>query len=101
MALVTNMCAYEELVKQKLPKMVYDFFACGTEDQWTLRKNREAFSRILFVGRWRCFALRCRRRRGGREDAERRAGSHHDGAEHVMHVLFSAVAISILVLKEA
>uniref|UniRef100_A0A0E0DIK9 Signal recognition particle 14 kDa protein n=1 Tax=Oryza meridionalis TaxID=40149 RepID=A0A0E0DIK9_9ORYZ len=41
MALVTNVCDYEELAKQKLPKMVYDFYAAGVEDQWTLRENRE------------------------------------------------------------
>lgn len=47
MALVTNVCEYEELAKHKLPKMVYDFYAAGAEDQWTLRENSEAFSRIL------------------------------------------------------
>uniref|UniRef100_A0A0E0KVG0 Signal recognition particle 14 kDa protein n=1 Tax=Oryza punctata TaxID=4537 RepID=A0A0E0KVG0_ORYPU len=51
MALVTNVCEYEELAKQKLPKMVYDFYAAGAEDQWTLRENSEAFSRILFQPR--------------------------------------------------
>uniref|UniRef100_A0A0D9W9Q9 Signal recognition particle 14 kDa protein n=1 Tax=Leersia perrieri TaxID=77586 RepID=A0A0D9W9Q9_9ORYZ len=48
MALVTNLCDYEELAKQKLPKMIYDFYAAGAEDQWTLKENRDAFSRILF-----------------------------------------------------
>ncbi|BAH92827.1 Os04g0623600 [Oryza sativa Japonica Group] len=47
MALVTNVCEYEELAKHKLPKMVYDFYAVDAEDQWTLRENSEAFSRIL------------------------------------------------------
>uniref|UniRef100_A0A0D3G0K4 (S)-2-hydroxy-acid oxidase n=1 Tax=Oryza barthii TaxID=65489 RepID=A0A0D3G0K4_9ORYZ len=51
MALVTNVCEYEELAKHKLPKMVYDFYATGAEDQWTLRENSEAFSRILFQPR--------------------------------------------------
>ncbi|KAJ4754796.1 Peroxisomal (S)-2-hydroxy-acid oxidase [Rhynchospora pubera] len=45
---VTNVCEYEELAKQKLPKMVYDYYSAGAEDQWTLKENREAFSRILF-----------------------------------------------------
>uniref|UniRef100_A0A0D9ZQX0 (S)-2-hydroxy-acid oxidase n=1 Tax=Oryza glumipatula TaxID=40148 RepID=A0A0D9ZQX0_9ORYZ len=31
--------------------MVYDFYAAGAEDQWTLRENSEAFSRILFQPR--------------------------------------------------
>ena len=39
---------YQELARAKLPKMVYDYYASGAEDQWTLRENREAFSRILF-----------------------------------------------------
>ncbi|KAF3325683.1 peroxisomal (S)-2-hydroxy-acid oxidase GLO3-like protein [Carex littledalei] len=45
---VTNVCEYEELAKKKLPKMVYDYYSAGAEDQWTLKENREAFSRILF-----------------------------------------------------
>ncbi|CAN6236290.1 unnamed protein product [Urochloa humidicola] len=48
MVLITNVSDYEELAKQKLSKMVFDFYASGAEDQWTLRENREAFSRILF-----------------------------------------------------
>ncbi|TVU44725.1 hypothetical protein EJB05_04177 [Eragrostis curvula] len=30
--------------EQKLPKMVYDYYASGAEDEWTLKENREAFS---------------------------------------------------------
>ncbi|XP_066349459.1 glycolate oxidase 2-like isoform X2 [Miscanthus floridulus] len=48
MALITNVSDYEELARQKLPKMVYDFYAGGAEDQWTLKENKEAFSKILF-----------------------------------------------------
>ncbi|MED6219412.1 hypothetical protein PIB30_035628 [Stylosanthes scabra] len=44
---ITNVNEYEEIAKQKLPKMVYDFYASGAEDQWTLKENRDAFSRIL------------------------------------------------------
>ena len=47
MALITNVSDYEELAKQKLSKMIYDFYALGAEDQRTLKENREAFSRIL------------------------------------------------------
>jgi hypothetical protein len=32
---------------RSLPKMVYDCYAFGAEDQWTLKENREAFSRIM------------------------------------------------------
>ena len=47
MELITNVTEYEKLAKEKLPKMVYDYYASGAEDQWTLKENREAFSRIL------------------------------------------------------
>ncbi|KAL5731739.1 (S)-2-hydroxy-acid oxidase [Ranunculus cassubicifolius] len=43
---ITNVEEYELLAKQKLPKMVYDYYASGAEDQWTLRENRNAFTRI-------------------------------------------------------
>lgn len=44
---ITNVMEYEAVAKQKLPKMVFDYYASGAEDQWTLKENREAFSRIL------------------------------------------------------
>lgn len=44
---ITNVMEYEVIAKQKLPKMVYDYYASGAEDQWTLNENRNAFSRIL------------------------------------------------------
>lgn len=44
---ITNIMEYEDLAKQKLPKMVYDFYASGAEDQWTPQENRNAFSRIM------------------------------------------------------
>jgi isopentenyl diphosphate isomerase/L-lactate dehydrogenase-like FMN-dependent dehydrogenase len=34
---------------EKLPKMVYDYYASGAEYQWTLMENWEAFSRILLA----------------------------------------------------
>ncbi|XP_074311211.1 glycolate oxidase [Silene latifolia] len=45
---ITNINEYEAIAKQKLPKMVYDYYASGSEDQWSLSENRNAFSRILF-----------------------------------------------------
>lgn len=45
---VTNVMEYQAIAKQKLPKMAYDYYASGAEDEWTLKENREAFSRILF-----------------------------------------------------
>ncbi|EPS70695.1 glycolate oxidase, partial [Genlisea aurea] len=44
---ITNVMEFEAIAKEKLPKMVYDYFASGAEDQWTLSENRNAFSRIL------------------------------------------------------
>jgi hypothetical protein len=48
--LVTNVSEFEEVAKSKLPKMVYDYYASGAEDQWTLKENRHAFERIRCVG---------------------------------------------------
>nr|KYP41101.1 Peroxisomal (S)-2-hydroxy-acid oxidase [Cajanus cajan] len=48
MKMITNVSEYEEIAKEKLPKMVFDYYASGAEDQWTLKENRNAFSRILF-----------------------------------------------------
>ncbi|VAI22863.1 unnamed protein product [Triticum turgidum subsp. durum] len=45
---VTNVSEYQAIAKRKLPKMAYDYYASGAEDEWTLKENREAFSRILF-----------------------------------------------------
>ncbi|GAB2296890.1 Lactoylglutathione lyase [Dionaea muscipula] len=43
---ITNVSEYEALAKEKLPKMIYDYYASGAEGQWTLKENRIAFSRI-------------------------------------------------------
>ncbi|THF99614.1 hypothetical protein TEA_004059 [Camellia sinensis var. sinensis] len=48
---ITNVVEYEAIAKEKLPKMIYDYYASGAEDQWTLKENRNAFSRILFQPR--------------------------------------------------
>ncbi|TQD82492.1 hypothetical protein C1H46_031928 [Malus baccata] len=45
---ITNVSEYEAITKEKLPKMIYDYYASGAEDQWTLKENESAFSRILF-----------------------------------------------------
>ncbi|KAL3698802.1 hypothetical protein R1sor_012878 [Riccia sorocarpa] len=47
-SMITNVSEYEEVAKGKLPKMVYDYYASGAEDQWTLKENRHAFERIRF-----------------------------------------------------
>ncbi|KAL4392801.1 hypothetical protein AHAS_Ahas03G0381400 [Arachis hypogaea] len=45
---ITNVTEFEAIAKEKLPKMIYEYYASGAEDQWSLKENRNAFSRILF-----------------------------------------------------
>lgn len=42
----TNLKEFENVARQVLPKMFYDFFRGGAEDEFTLRENVEAFQRI-------------------------------------------------------
>ncbi|KAH9305813.1 hypothetical protein KI387_010217, partial [Taxus chinensis] len=41
-----NVSEFSELAKQALPKMIYDFFAGGADDEWTLKQNIAAFQTI-------------------------------------------------------
>lgn len=41
-----NLNEYQQLARQALPKMYYDYFTGGSEDQHALRENTEAFKRI-------------------------------------------------------
>uniref|UniRef100_A0A5B7AF81 (S)-2-hydroxy-acid oxidase n=2 Tax=Davidia involucrata TaxID=16924 RepID=A0A5B7AF81_DAVIN len=41
-----NVNEFQELARQALPKMYYDYYTGGAEDQHTLRENVEAFRRI-------------------------------------------------------
>ncbi|KAH7565634.1 hypothetical protein JRO89_XS09G0237500 [Xanthoceras sorbifolium] len=43
-----NVSEFQELARLALPKMYYDFYCGGAEDQHTLRENLEAFRRITF-----------------------------------------------------
>nr|AVP27296.1 peroxisomal glycolate oxidase [Cyanophora paradoxa] len=43
-----NVMEYQMVAKEKLPKMVYDYYASGADDQWTLQEARSAFERITF-----------------------------------------------------
>ncbi|KAG9443668.1 hypothetical protein H6P81_015008 [Aristolochia fimbriata] len=43
-----NVNEFEELAREALPKMNYDYFRGGAEDQYTLKENVAAFQRILF-----------------------------------------------------
>ncbi|KAK4361777.1 hypothetical protein RND71_017018 [Anisodus tanguticus] len=41
-----NVYEFQELARQALPKMYYDYYTGGAEDQHTLKENTEAFHRI-------------------------------------------------------
>lgn len=43
---LVNIFEFEPVAKNKLPKTNYDFIAGGVDDEWTLRRNREAFQFI-------------------------------------------------------
>ncbi|CAD5323019.1 unnamed protein product [Arabidopsis thaliana] len=45
---IVNVDEFQELAKQALPKMYYDFYNGGAEDQHTLNENVQAFRRIMF-----------------------------------------------------
>ncbi|XP_013736232.2 peroxisomal (S)-2-hydroxyacid oxidase GLO3-like isoform X1 [Brassica napus] len=45
---IVNVNEFQELARQALPKMYYDFYSGGAGDQHTLKENMEAFSRIMF-----------------------------------------------------
>ena len=42
-----NVNEFQELAREALPKMYYDFYAGGAEAQYTLKENVEAFQRIM------------------------------------------------------
>ncbi len=43
---VLNLFDLEQVAKEKLPQMAYDYFASGAWDEATLRENRAAFERL-------------------------------------------------------
>ncbi|KAL1212086.1 Peroxisomal (S)-2-hydroxyacid oxidase GLO3 [Cardamine amara subsp. amara] len=45
---IVNVEEFQELAKRALPKMYFDFYNGGAEDQHTLKENVEAFRRIMF-----------------------------------------------------
>jgi len=42
-----NVSEFQELARQALPKMYYDYFKGGADDEFTLRENIKAFQRIM------------------------------------------------------
>nr|VDC72628.1 unnamed protein product [Brassica rapa] len=45
---IVNVNEFQGLAKRALPKMYYDFYSGGAEDEHTLKENVEAFTRIMF-----------------------------------------------------
>jgi 4-hydroxymandelate oxidase len=43
---------FEEAARERLPQMVYDYYAGGAGDEWTLRENRRAFERWVLRPRF-------------------------------------------------
>ena len=41
-----NVNEFQQLAREALPKMYYDFYAGGAEDEFSLKENAEAFRRI-------------------------------------------------------
>ena len=43
---IINIYEFEKAAKEKLPQMIYDFYAGGAYDEFTVRENRDAYDRI-------------------------------------------------------
>lgn len=41
-----NVNEFQELARQALPKIYYDYYSGGAEDEYTLKQNVEAFQGI-------------------------------------------------------
>lgn len=44
---LVNVFEFEPVCKARIPRQNYEFIAGGVDNEWTLRRNREAFDRIL------------------------------------------------------
>src|SRR5882672_8883203 len=48
---ILNLDSLERLARERLDPMLFDYIAGGAGDEWTLRENREAWSRMQIVPR--------------------------------------------------
>lgn len=48
---ILNLDSLEALARERLEPMLFDYIAGGAGDEWTLRENREAFSRVQLLPR--------------------------------------------------
>ena len=49
---VVNVFDFEPVARTKLARDAYDYIAGGVDDEWTLRRNREAFNKIVLRPRF-------------------------------------------------
>ena len=49
---LVNVFEFEPVAKRNIPRDAYDYIAGGSDDEWTLRRNREAFQRITLRPRF-------------------------------------------------
>lgn len=40
---ITNVSEYKSIVKQQLPKMMFDYYVACVEDQWIMEENKNVF----------------------------------------------------------
>src|SRR5919205_1530245 len=48
---ILNLDSLEARARERLDPMLFDYIAGGAGDEWTLRENREAFSRVQLLPR--------------------------------------------------
>lgn len=46
-----NVNEFQELARLALPKMYYDYYNGGAEDQYTLKENVESFRKIVYAAK--------------------------------------------------
>jgi 4-hydroxymandelate oxidase len=52
LAEMLNVFDFEPVMRAKIPQDAYDFIAGGVDDEWTLRRNRAAFDRLMLRPRF-------------------------------------------------
>ncbi|MBK9167223.1 MAG: alpha-hydroxy-acid oxidizing protein [Bryobacterales bacterium] len=45
---LVNIFEFDPICRMRLPKQNYDYIATGVDNEWSLRRNREAFDKITF-----------------------------------------------------
>src|SRR3954452_20172129 len=45
---IYNVMEFETVARTRMLKQAYDYVAGGVDDEWTLKRNRDGFQRIIF-----------------------------------------------------